>query len=678
MENSNSSRSGQIILIVLVVSLVCCLCTLSAVICVGGVWLSNERPRATRVRPARTPGAVSTVTVATPAPATLQPPSDLWRDAVPPQALETKQLLESADIPQRDLVDVTMRLKNPGQPIPQVVRDTPWEFKVGDTHSFWVSNEDTSENFEITARLVYKTSHTYIWVQEDVKLDETKLKAMADRFETQSYPTNHEFFGSEWTPGVDSDPHLSILFARKLGDSVAGYYNSMDEFSRLVHDYSNEMEMFYINADGVRLGDPFYDCVLAHEFQHMIHWANDRNEITWINEGFSELACQLNDFDTGGNEYSFAQQPDTQLNTWADETGEASPNYGASYLFMSYFLDRFGEEATRALVADQENGMTSVDHVLQNLNTGLAFDDVFADWVVANYINDSTLADGRYGYTSIVPPSFDADTEYRVRDLPVEEQTTVSQYAADYVVLRGKGDFQLDFAGATLVGLAPTSAHSGQYLWWSGRVDNSDTMLTREFDLAGLSKATLTFWTWYDIEPDFDYAYVQVSADGKKWEILPGQTTTNSDPNGANYGNGYTDASGGWIQERIDLSAYAGQKIQVRFEYLTDAGVTHAGMFLDDIELPELKYRYDAESGDDGWVARGFMRNANLLPQAWLLQLIKQQSNQVTVERLQLNADNTGSWTVSLDTGEKAIWVISGQTRVTTEPANYWYALTPR
>ena len=216
-------------------------------------------------------------------------------------------------------------------------------------------------------------------------MNKSKLKAAADRFETKTYPTDREFFGSEWTPGVDSDVHLSLLISDKLGQNVAGYYSSMDEYSRLVHKYSNEMEMFYISAENGELGTPFFDCVLAHEFQHMIHWYHHQNQANWINEGLSELACQINDLETGGNMYSFADKPDTQLDSWPDETGEAGPNYGAAYLFMSYFLDRFGEEATQALVTNPLYSSAAVDDVLSKTNTGVTFDDVFADWIVANY-----------------------------------------------------------------------------------------------------------------------------------------------------------------------------------------------------------------------------------------------------------------------------------------------------
>ncbi len=64
----------------------------------------------------------------------------------------------------------------------------------------------------------------------------------------KTYPTNREFFGSEWKPGVDSDPRLHILHARGLGENIAGYYSSADEYSQQVNQYSNEREMFYISA----------------------------------------------------------------------------------------------------------------------------------------------------------------------------------------------------------------------------------------------------------------------------------------------------------------------------------------------------------------------------------------------------------------------------------------------
>ena len=700
MDEPHSNRTGLIAVGTGIALVACCLCIAAMTVCAWGVALSGtpQPTRAVRVtrtiRPTSTPGPRLTSTpmprllTVTPS-AGLKPPSDLRRESVPPEAVDTAKLLESVNIPERDLRDVTARLADPGVPILEIARNQPWNFKAGDKHGFWVSREDDHKNFWITATLVYLTPHTYFWVEDGVKVSQNNLKTAADHFETKTYPTDRAFFGSEWTPGVDSDVHLSLLISDKLGEHVAGYYSSMDEHSRLVHKYSNEMEMFYISAENGELGTSFFDCVLAHEFQHMIHWYHHSNQAGWINEGLSELACQINDLDTGGSMYSFADKPDTQLDSWPDETGDAGPNYGAAYLFMTYFLDRFGKEATQALVADPLYSYAAVSDVLSKTNTGLAFEDVFADWVVANTINDPDIDQGQYAYNTITPPEFQTTFELRQSDLPAQKQTTVSQYGTDYIELRGRGDVQVDFAGATVVGLADINVHSGKYLWWGEAANSSDTTLTREFDLTNVKSAELTFWTWYDIERDFDYAYVEASTDGKHWETLPGQSTTNDDPNGANFSDGYTAKSGvpatdkkgaaKWIQEKIDLSQYAGKKVQIRFEYITDAGVTHAGFFVDDIAIPEINYRYDAESGDDGWQAQGFVRHANALPQQWLAQLITARKNQTTVERLPLAPDQSGRWMINLGSDvDHAVLTVSGIAPVTTEPAHYWFAVTQK
>src|SRR5436309_14467665 len=100
--------------------------------------------------------------------------------------------------------------------------------------------------------------------------------------------------------------------------------------------------------------------------------------------------------------------------------------------------------------------------------------------------------------------------------------------------------------------------------WWSNRYDNIDSTLTRSFDLTGLKgkHVTLQFDTWLDLETDYDYAFVEVSTDSMNWTTLKGKYTTTSNPNGANWGNGYTGESGGgsspqWVQESIDLTRYA-------------------------------------------------------------------------------------------------------------------------
>jgi immune inhibitor A len=614
---------------------------------------------------------------------TAGPTLEVERDPLGDPGSETEMLLETTTIPVRDLHDLAIRLSGMTPDTPRTVNpEGPPDYVVGDRRTFHVSNVDTDQRFDVNAVLEYSTEHVYMWVEEGVGFDRDDLEAAADLFESHTYVTNRAFFGSEWNPGVDNDPHVSILHSRGLGFSVAAYYSSRDEFVSHVRADSNEMEMFYVNIDGVTINDSFYNGALAHEFQHMIHWYQDRNEETWLNEGFSELASYLNGFDVGGFDWVFAQDPDLQLNSWPDGPSSAGANYGAAYLFTAYFLDRYGPEATQVLVAHQENSFASVDAVLLDLDTDLTHEDLFADWVIANLLDEPSIADGQYGYEEIDPPRFDIGVSYGRADYPVSESTTVHQYGTDYIALEGDESVVFRFTGSTQVGLVDTAAHSGDYAWWSNRGDDSNMNLTRAFDLSEASEATLEFWVWYDIEEDWDYAYVEVSTDGgHSWQILQTPSGTDSNPNGSSFGWAYTGHSGNggaleWVMEQVDLSEYVGQEVLVRFEYITDDAVNKPGLLLDDVSIPEIGYSADFEVDDDGWESAGFIRHANVLPQRWIVQLVL--FGDVTrVERLELGDDQDGEWTIPLgdDSAYRAVIAVSAMAPVTTEMGSYSYEI---
>jgi immune inhibitor A len=622
-------------------------------------------------------------------PATPEPTPVITREPVGDVGAETEELLETTEVPVGDWHDMAIRLRGLPPDTPRTVNpEGSPDYPVGTRRVFRASETHTDVQFDVYATLEYKTEHVYMWVEEGVRFDRDDLREAAEFFENSTYPTNRAFFGSEWSPGVDNDPHLSILHARGLGDTVAAYYSSRDSFVSAVleDDFvglesspSNEFEMFYVNMDNNEINSDYYNGTLAHEFQHMIHWYNDRNEETWLNEGFSELAMYLNGFDVGGTDWVFSETPDTQLNSWPEGPGTAGANYGAGYLFTSYFLDRFGPEATQALVAHPENSLASVDAVLEDLGTGLTYEDLFADWTVANLLDDPDLSDGRFGYREIDVPPLVIETTYRKSDYPVSESSTVHQHGTDYVELHGEQPLEFRFTGSTQIGLVDTIAHSGSYFWWSNRGDDSDMMLTRGFDLSGVSAATLEFWMWYDLEEDWDYAYVEISTDGgETWEILTTPSGTSTNPNGNSFGWAYTGRSGGgktaeWIQEQVDLSKYAGQEVLIRFEHITDLAVNRPGFVVDDVAVPEIGYFSDFEEGGDGWEPAGFIRHANVLPQRWVVQLILF-GPETTVQRLELNEDQAGEWVIPLDRRtDQAVIAISGLAPVTTELGSYGY-----
>jgi immune inhibitor A len=156
-------------------------------------------------------------------------------------------------------------------------------------------------------------------------------------------------------------------------------------------------------------------------------------------------------------------------------------------------------------------------------------------------------------------------------------------------------------ASSTSVIASIVFPYSGDYAWHSGQGNDLYNRLTQDFTLSG-SSPELTFWTWYDMESNWDYGYVTISTDGgSTWTALAGNITTSSNPNGENpYGGaGITGASGTWIQAQFDLSAYAGV-VKIGFEYDTNSSVVSTGWLIDDIELTGYPLD-DVESGEGGW-----------------------------------------------------------------------------
>ncbi|MFN2197115.1 MAG: hypothetical protein ACK2UW_13435 [Anaerolineales bacterium] len=694
------NRSNVPIVVIIVVGvLVCCLCVVavSAGAAAFGLWnylgISSSAMQVEPRPPFTQPQPMPAVPIEPIEPLPTRPQSSLPDSpeqpptvAAPDVPTDTLSTLENTIVPINDLRDLARRLEGK-ENIPLTLEPPAAPLQVGDQQSFWVSNVDTNRNFQIDATLQYVTDHLYFWIEDGIRYSDNDLQKLANTFENEIYPRNREFFGSEWTPGVDDDPHLYVVFASGLGQSLAGYYSSADEYPPSAHEYSNAHEMFLMNADNLLLNDPYTYGVLAHEFQHMIHWYQDRNEETWLNEGFSELASFLNGYGTGGSDYVFIQDPDRQLTNWPDD-GDTIPNYGAAFLFVDYFLNRFGETATQEVVASPENGLKSMDDVLAGLDandplTGqpIRADDVFADWVVANYLQNLSVADGRYGYANY-PDAPQVTTAEQIRRCPADVATTVSQYGADYFEITCSGDYLLQFNGNPSAQLLPADPHSGSYAFWSNFGDESDMTLTREFDFSSESgPLTLTYWTWYDLEQDYDYVYLTASTDGgETWQILTTPGGTADDPSGNSYGWGYNGASGSgprWVQEQVDLSDFAGENVLLRFEYVTDGAVNGRGFLLDDVAVPEIGYATDFEVDNGGWEAAGFARIQNVLPQTFHISVISN-GRQPVVQTFTLAGGEPFEIPISVGGDvDEVVLVVSGTTRYTREPANYQFSVLP-
>ncbi|HQU38134.1 MAG TPA: hypothetical protein PLR65_16240, partial [Anaerolineales bacterium] len=389
MESNNNSSSNNTTKIVggIVAILLCCACV---VIAAAGYLVYQ----AAQNIPTDFPPPIDVFETPLPTPEIERPTTDEI-------STETVETLADTLVPENDPYELACRLQN----ICNVPTTIPGkQYKLGDQETFWVTNVDTVENFQAKATLRYVGDHIYFWIENGVKYDEGDLKRLGDTFENQMYPTDREFFGSEPNPGIDNDPRIYILYVRGTGASNAGYFSTPDEYNPLVKEFSNGHEMFFFNADNMDLGAEDTYGTLAHEFQHMIHFNTDRNEASWINEGFAMVAELLNAYPIYFD-YYYITDPDLNLTDWSPDPGSNGPHYGQSFLYLAYFLDRFGEDATKEMVKHPENGLASIDQTLADLNitdpqTGkvVTADDVFMDWAATMWLQNESVGDGRYHY----------------------------------------------------------------------------------------------------------------------------------------------------------------------------------------------------------------------------------------------------------------------------------------
>ncbi len=661
MESNNNSSSNNTTKIVggIVAILLCCACV---VIAAAGYLVYQ----AAQNIPTDFPPPIDVFETPLPTPEIERPTTD-------DISTETVETLADTLVPENDPYELACRLQN----ICNVPTTVPGkQYKLGDQETFWVTNVDTVENFQAKATLRYVGDHIYFWIENGVKYDESDLKRLGDTFENQMYPTNREFFGSEPNPGIDNDPRIYILYVRGTGASNAGYFSTPDEYNPLVKEFSNGHEMFFFNADNMDLGAEDTYGTLAHEFQHMIHFNTDRNEASWINEGFAMVAELLNAYPIYFD-YYYITDPDLNLTDWSPDPGSNGPHYGQSFLYLAYFLDRFGEDATKEMVKHPENGLASIDQTLADLNitdpqTGkvVTADDVFMDWAATMWLQNESVGDGRYHYGNY-PDAPNISVSQSIDSCPQSTSGSVNQYGIDYFTINCEGDHILKFSGSTVAKLLPADAHSGKYAFWSNKGDESDMTLTREFDFTNVSAPiTFSYSMWYDLETDYDYLFVEASTDGQTWQILTTPSCTNEDPSGNSYGCGYNGQTGDWKQEDVDLSQFAGKKVQIRFEYITDAAVNGEGFLLDDVRVDAAGYTSDFEADDGGWVAEGFARVENVLPQTFRLSLIVK-GDTTTVTQIPVNADQTAEFPLSLKPGEEAILIVTGTTRYTRLSAAY-------
>jgi len=286
--------------------------------------------------------------------------------------------------------------------------------------SFFVDSKyEFSGRSVVTASLKVTSNYGYFFIDDDWwnKLSASNqtralnnLNNLAQEFDNIIYPKLTSFFGNIWSPGVDNDPRITILFLPLKG-GAGGYTDYSDEYSKNVFARSNEREMFYLNAE--YLNSPLEKSFLSHELQHLItfYQKDKRRELSediWLNESRSEYASTYLGYDdifVGSNLEKRVEDFVKNLPDPLCEFKNESADYAAVNLFSHYLADRFGKEILSEMVRDEKVGIESISNALKNLGYNVNFSEVFTNWTIANLLNNCSL-DKNFCYSN---PNLNSD-----------------------------------------------------------------------------------------------------------------------------------------------------------------------------------------------------------------------------------------------------------------------------
>jgi hypothetical protein len=292
-----------------------------------------------------------------------------------------------------------------------------------------------ADNFTtVTANLKYDGAHTLLFVDAETPqscLSDAEAADLGLAFDANIYDVDRSSFGNE--SDINGDGKVVILMTPVVnrmtppgsagGDQgyIAGYFLASDLLPDLVDPrVTNAREIFYTmvpdpDPNDLKFGNYFpkektlgvIRGVLAHEFLHMIlfnyrvliyggGYLADYMEELWINEGLAHIAEDLNGFDSSniGRANLFLLDPrDATLIYGGDRLEER----GAEFLFLRHLGDRSGAIVFRNLVQSKKAGVANVEAA-----TGSYFNELFADWAAACYLDDREItSDPRFNYSSL-------------------------------------------------------------------------------------------------------------------------------------------------------------------------------------------------------------------------------------------------------------------------------------
>ena len=296
----------------------------------------------------------------------------------------------------------------------------PEAHDVGDYRWFWAVDYDEDVYYQADAYLLAIGEYCYIYFEDLVIsiLGEEEASERAelyrDEFDSNIYPRVTALAGNpNGTLGdIDGDPRVYILILENRWD----YYRQTNEVDM---EHSNMCEMVYICYRAANVPS-----TIAHEFDHLVWFNHEFDEMHFILEGAAEYATYFAGYSGPDNKTS---RVDYFLNDIHDSLiyfEVEAQDYGACYLFTFYLVEQYGIQFLRDLVQHEEDGAAGLESALEGAGHNISFNQLYLDWITALTIDEPGFAGDRYGLRDMEPSISDYTT---VPSLPYQNDA-VSLY----------------------------------------------------------------------------------------------------------------------------------------------------------------------------------------------------------------------------------------------------------
>ncbi|MGR3309212.1 MAG: hypothetical protein ACUZ77_00405 [Candidatus Brocadiales bacterium] len=361
--------------------------------------------------------------------------------------------------------------------------------QLGETREFWTWDLHVMppKDVQIKATCRGIGKNIYIFVADTewlVRVNQQDIDKIIETFDHSTPATSLDpskgiydivtgVFGSP--PDVDNDPKIYFLISQLSeykGHTFDGYFRYLDQ---LDVEYSNRHDILHLDSD--HPSNDYHIAVIAHEFHHLIQWSYDKDEASWISESMAEVSMVICGYYTDKPKASaylgYTNRPLVE---------KLHADYGACLLWGVYLFDRFGGTFLSSLMKEEANGIEGFECALKTTNIEKNFQEIFGDWMTANYLNNARVNKGKYAYKSISLPRPSPYQQFS--GMPVSGTGDVKGFGVNYIRFSGLN------AGDNVVQISFTADSYKDFLIRAIKINSTDMSKSNVEQITLLSPTT--------------------------------------------------------------------------------------------------------------------------------------------------------------------------------------------